>query len=318
MQQMALFADTGHASPANVACVPQISPFRYPGGKTWMVPLIRRWLAPALRQRGGSTPVRPARLIEPFAGGGSISLTAVAENLVEHAVMVELDEDVAAVWQTILDEEHAFWLLHEIETFQVTAENVECYLARTAFTQRERAFRTILRNRVNRAGILAPGAGLLKRGENGRGLLSRWYPATLKKRIERIWQMRERITFIQGDGMELLRSCARDHDAAFFIDPPYTVAGKKAGSRLYTCFELDHRQLFDLVQTLQGDFLMTYDDTQEVRTLARLHHFETQAVPMRNSHHAELAELLIGSNLRRVLLAEEDPGERCRQNRNQP
>jgi DNA adenine methylase len=99
-----------------------------------MVPLLRCWLAPALRQQGGSTPVRPAPLIEPFAGGGSISLTVVAENLVEHAVMVELNEDVAAVWQTILDKEHAFWLAHEIETFHMTAENVERYLARTACT----------------------------------------------------------------------------------------------------------------------------------------------------------------------------------------
>lgn len=158
---------------------------------------------------------------------------------------------------------------------------------------------------MNRRGILAPGAGLLKRGENGRDLLSRWYPARLKKRIEQIGQMRDRITFIQGDGMEVLQRCARDPAAAFFIDPPYTVAGKKAGCRLYTCFELDHRQLFDLVQALQGDFLTTYDDTQEVRTLTRSY---TQTVPMRNTHHAELAELLIGSNLRRVPLAEEEPG----------
>jgi hypothetical protein len=33
MQQLALFADPGDLSPVNVASVPQISPFRYPGGK---------------------------------------------------------------------------------------------------------------------------------------------------------------------------------------------------------------------------------------------------------------------------------------------
>ena len=30
--------------PVNVASVPQRSPFRYPGGKTWLIPHIRRWL----------------------------------------------------------------------------------------------------------------------------------------------------------------------------------------------------------------------------------------------------------------------------------
>jgi len=302
---MAIFADSRCLPPVNVASVPQLSPFRYPGGKTWMIPLLRRWLTPARRQHYGNTPVRPVRLIEPFAGGGSISLTAVAEHLVEHAILVELDEDIAAVWQTLLDEEHSCWLAHEIETFQMTAENVEQCLARAEFTRPERAFRTILRNRVNHGGILAPGAGLLKQGENGRGLVSRWYPATLKKRIERIRQMRrDRLTFIQGDEMEVVRSSACDPEAAFFLDPPYTVAGKRAGRRLYRYYALDHQHLFDLVQAVQGDFLLTYDDTTEVRALASSHDFEIQMVSMSNTHHAALIELLIGPRVRWISLAE--------------
>ena len=69
----------------NVASVPQRSPFRYPGGKTWLIPVIRKWL------RACAYPVR--ELIEPFAGGGVVSLTAVFENLAETATMVELDEE---------------------------------------------------------------------------------------------------------------------------------------------------------------------------------------------------------------------------------
>ena len=30
---------------ANVSSVPQRSPLRYPGGKTWLVPHIRAWLS---------------------------------------------------------------------------------------------------------------------------------------------------------------------------------------------------------------------------------------------------------------------------------
>lgn len=28
----------------NVASVPQASPFRYPGGKTWLISVVRKWL----------------------------------------------------------------------------------------------------------------------------------------------------------------------------------------------------------------------------------------------------------------------------------
>jgi len=80
--------------PVNVASVPQRSPFRYPGGKTWLVPYLRRWL----RVR----PRKPARFVEPFAGGAIIGLTVAFEELAGHVTLVELDDDVASVWKVLL------------------------------------------------------------------------------------------------------------------------------------------------------------------------------------------------------------------------
>lgn len=208
----------------NVASVPMRSPFRYPGGKTWLVPRIRQWL--------GSKKVPPAEFIEPFAGGGIVSLTVAFEQLADRVTMVELDDQVAAVWQTILSEERE-WLANRIAAFDFSPESVEEVLSQPGREIREKAFQTILKNRINRGGILAPGAGRIKRGENGKGLKSRWYPETLKQRILDITAIRDRINFIAGDGMEVLLQNAKGEDVAFFIDPPYTAGGKKAGRRLY-------------------------------------------------------------------------------------
>lgn len=297
MQQMILFEDTQRPHIVNVASVPQRSPFRYPGGKTWIVPYIRRWLASQMRQHFDLVPIHPVSLIEPFAGGGIVSLTCVAEGLTDCVTMVEIDEDVAAVWQTILSDEDEGWLAHEIMSFELTVENVEACLVRTELTLREQAFRTILRNRVQRGGILAPGAGLMKNGENGKGIGSRWYPATLRKRIEDIVKLRDRISFVRGDGLKLLRENAGRADTVFFIDPPYTVAGKKAGSRLYRYADVDHEELFEIARGLRGDFLMTYDDVEGARALARKHGFDMHTIPMKNTHHAKMTELLIGRDL---------------------
>jgi DNA adenine methylase len=210
--------------------------------------------------------------------------------------MVERDEQVAAVWKAILGEEGTR-LAERIVSFSLTPETLAAALAAPAEGLLERAFQTLLRNRVSHGGILAPGSGVLKYGENGKGIRSRWYPETLQKRIRDIQAVKRKIQFIEGDGMRILRESAFRADIAVFIDPPYTAAGKKAGTRLYTYNELDHDELFRIAKTLAGDFLMTYDNAGGVRALAKQHGFDIHPIPMKNTHHAELTELLIGRDL---------------------
>lgn len=275
----------------NVASVPQRSPFRYPGGKTWLVPRVRQWLT--------SLDAKPSVFVEPFAGGGIVGLTVGFEKLAEHVVLVELDRQVAAVWETILGGD-AEWLADRILTFDLTYENARATLAGTGGGTREQAFRTILKNRTYHGGILAPGATFIKHGENGKGLKSRWYAETLASRIRAIGRIRNRFTFIHGDGIEVMRSYARRKRAVFFIDPPYTAGGsngKRAGTRLYTHHELDHERLFATAEKVAGDVLLTYDDTPYVRALAARHDFDVEAVAMKNTHHAKMTELLIGRSL---------------------
>lgn len=272
----------------NVSSVPHRSPFRYPGGKTWLIPRVRQWLRSLARQ--------PSVLVEPFAGGGIVGLTAGFEQLVDHVVLVELDEQVAAVWLTILGG-GAGWLADRIVSFDMTRENALAALSVQTESVREQAFRTILRNRTFHGGILAPGSAPVRNGENGKGLKSRWYPDTLARRIREIGEIRDRFTFVRGDGIEEMRRHAERRRAVFFIDPPYTAGGKRAGARLYTHHEIDHERLFTVAQEVAGDVLLTYDDAPDVRRLAESHSFSVERISMKNAHHTEMTELLIGRDL---------------------
>jgi len=274
--------------PVNVASVPQRSPFRYPGGKTWFVPTFRHWITTMYP--------KPRILVEPFAGGGIISLTAIFENLVQKAVMIELDDEIAAVWESIVKGDAA-WLANRILTFELSREAVTNEINRRAHTQKEKAFQTILKNRTFHGGILAEGSGFLKYGENGKGIHSRWYPATIAKRISNLGNIAEKIDFRRDDGLKVMKEFSNKRDVIYFIDPPYTAGGKKAGKRLYKHYELDHEQLFRICETLKGDFLMTYDNAEEVRQMARHHGFEMRLIPMNNTHHATMEELVIGRDL---------------------
>lgn len=272
----------------NVASVPQRSPFRYPGGKTWLVPQIRTWL--------NSQPKKPSLLVEPFAGGGIVGLTTAFEKLADRVLLVELDEQIASVWEALLGGD-ADYLANRILNFEMNPESLDKELSNSDNSLQQAAFKTILRNRTSHGGILAPGAGLIKYGEHGKGLNSRWYPQTLAHRIRNIGRINDRIEFIRGDGIAIIRKYAEQPDVVFFIDPPYTAAGKKAGTRLYTHNALDHEELFSLVETLRGDFLMTYDNAMGVRSMAEKHGFDIVEIAMKNTHHANMSELLIGRNL---------------------
>jgi len=285
-QQLTLFEDMAmlnkQSKVVNVASVPQRSPFRYPGGKTWLIPTVRRWLKQ----------IRPVELlIEPFAGGGIVSLTAAFENLSNHIVMVELDEEVAAVWEVILNGKND-WLADKILNFELTFENVSKELNNTEKETKDLAFCTILKNRIYHGGIIAKGSGMIKHGENGKGIASRWYAKTLADRIRAIDFVKHKINFIQADALKIIEENSMNKNTFFFIDPPYTVAGK----RFYTHFDIDHEKLFYLVSKIEGRFMLTYDDAKEIRLLAEKYKLSFRTIPMKTTHHLEKNELIISDN----------------------
>lgn len=273
-------------SVVNVASVKHRSPFRYPGGKTWLVPLIRHWLISL------KPPVK--HFAEPFAGGAIVSLSVLFEDLTETITLVEKDSNVGAVWQTIVGGD-APELADRIVDFEVTEENVQAVFNET-FAPEDivgRALATIVRNRVQRGGIMAPGAGLVRNGENGRGLRSRWYPETLRNRLLDLHTIHSQIRFYAGDGIRFIRDNNKKDYIVWFIDPPYTIAGR----RLYLHSDLDNEELFREAAKLAGPCLMTYDNTEEIRDLATKYGFQFAEVSMKNTHHAIMSELLISRDV---------------------
>ena len=270
----------------NVASVQQLSPFRYPGGKTWLIPQINKWMR--------SLHFTPEVFIEPFAGGGIVSLTIANEDLADHIIMVEIDDEIAAVWKTIFYGD-TDWLINRILSFNMTIENVNRILTVDYVTDEEKAFKTIIKNRTFHGGILAKGSGLIKYGENCKGINSRWYPKTLARRINHIKHFRNKITFIQTDGIEIIKDNLNSN-SIFFFDPPYTAGGKNAGKRLYNHYELNHDQLFSLCDNIDF-FLMTYDISYEIEMLAKKYNFEIKKIPMKNTHNMEMKEYIISKNL---------------------
>lgn len=284
-QQLACSKNQKHEI-VNVSKAKQLSPFRYPGGKTWFAPRFLRWLQ--------SLSHRPECLAEPFAGGGIISLSAAYYNLVDKCIMIEKDEDVASVWTTILYGDWE-WLADQIQTVKLTPETARKIIEAPTNTCEEKAFRTIIKNRVCHGGIMADGSGLLKYGERGKGILSRWYPDTLVKRIKEIVTMKDRLVFIEGDAFDHIPQYKNNKNVCFFVDPPYTASTKKAGRRLYRYSEIDHEGLFRLLEEMDGKFLLTYDCDDAIINLAKRAGFNYRRIPMTGTHNSVRYELVISN-----------------------
>lgn len=271
----------------NVSKVPQRSPLRYPGGKTWLIPHIREWLGKS----------KPKVLIEPFAGGGIVSLTSVMEGLVDKCIMIEKDRDVAAFWHAALGD--GATLSKKILQFKPTQDQVKQIEHGCIHSVTDHGFRTLVLNRTRNSGILAPGASLIRNGENGKGIQSRWYPDTLAARINAIQKYADRITFCEADAMQLLETLLHGWGrmGAVFLDPPYTAGGKRAGTRLYAHNDIDHPKLFEMLAYRSSDFLMTYDCAPEIVELVNYHRFSAVSVQMKTAHHDHMPELIITKEL---------------------
>ncbi len=98
---------------------------------------------------------------------------------------------------------------------------------------------------------------------------------------------------IHGDGVDYMERTAHKQSCAIFTDPPYAVAGR----RLYRHSEVDNRRILSILKKLSNDFLVTYDDSSEIRALTVEFQLDCETVAMKNTHHSCMTELLIGKNL---------------------
>ena len=115
-------------------------------GRLWLVPHIREWLAQT----------KPTVLVEPFAGGGIVSLTAVMEGLVDRCIMIEIDHDVAAFWHVVLRD--GTTLAERVRQFKLTRERVNKLAGEGMHSLDEHGFRQPGRAGEGDPPRLAPGA----------------------------------------------------------------------------------------------------------------------------------------------------------------
>jgi DNA adenine methylase len=236
-------------------------------------------------------PHAPEHLVEAFAGGAGVGLTALSTGLINHLTLVELDPDVANLWQVVFSDSGED-LAAYISTV-TTPASAHRIMQLPCVDKLDRALHTLIHNRLSFNGIRAAGAGML--GTPNGAPASSWSfnPATLARRIRAPTAHRVDVTVIHDDALAVLPSFATAKGTAFYLDPPYSAAGNFA-SRLYPYWRLNHERLMKVASGLEGPFLLSHQDAPVVHRLASKYGFglaEVTPVP-------KTRELLMSRDLR--------------------
>jgi DNA adenine methylase len=216
-------------------------------------------------------------LVEPFAGSAVVGFSLLYAQIVERLILVEKDEAVFCLLNGMLTDPN---LAERFAAFEPTRENVLNVLKHEST-----AFHYLVRSRVsNRAKWWG---GL--RTE----IASRWCPDVVVPNLRRVYEMRDRVTLIHGDGLEVMRAHAADKTAGCFADPPYTADSTSKGHMLYRYHRLDHKRLFSILAGWRGPWLMTQDNCRLVRRLSVCHRLNIKRIRMNNSDNTIMHELAI-------------------------
>ena len=237
------------------------TPLRYPGGKSQLAPLVIDLLK--------TNDLLYGEYAEPFAGGAGIALTLLLNSYVSRIYLNDIDPAIHAFWHSVLHDTNA--LCQRVTDTQVTMDEWHrqraIYLDPTCADLGAKAFATLFLNRTNRSGILRGGVigGLNQDGSYK--LDCRFNRGDLVRKIRRIATHAEQIELSCLDAATFITTVVprTSEDTLVNLDPPYY--GK--GPELYTNFYRhdDHAALADAVGRMQRHWMVTYDDTPEIRRL---------------------------------------------------
>jgi DNA adenine methylase len=242
-----------------------LSPLRYPGGKAKLANFVKQLLF--------RNDLLGAHYVEPYAGGASVALSLLLGEHVSHIHINDLDQFVYAFWHSVLNETETLCrLVHDV---RVTP--AQWHKQRTVqkqphrFDLVERGFATFFLNRTNRSGIICSGGMIGGAKQTGRWKIdARYNKRGLVSRIQRIAALRNRISLYGEDAAKLLAYLLPrlPRNTFMYLDPPYYTKG---GRRLYANFyeHDDHVQIADIVRHADLPWMVSYDDTPEIRSIYR-------------------------------------------------
>lgn len=238
------------------------SPLRYPGGKSKIYKNIRKLIV--------ANEFTDRTYVEPFVGGFGVGIALLEDNIIERAVINDLDIHLYHFWNAVLYQTEA--LIDLVRDTPITLDErmrqKEIYLNEGSPPLLD-GFSTLFLNRVNYSGVLFAGPLGGKNQASAYPIGCRFNKNNIIERIQTVARFRDQILLYHRDACELMvELLAEEGNGLFFnIDPPYVLKGKSLYSEYYT--EEDHRNLGYIIHEHLRNvpWIVTYDSCDLVRDI---------------------------------------------------
>lgn len=223
-----------------------ISPLRYPGGKSRMVSL----LYDKCNKENMKT------FVEPYCGGASVGLSLLTAGVIKELYLNDIDYGIYSLYLTILN--HPDYLISRLHEQAPDRERFFTYRKRVNEGYKcdieEAAWMYLVVNRMAFSGIVT--------ANPMSDILARWNSKTLINRISKINSFRNQIHLSCIDACSLIEEAYWMQETTIFIDPSFYKKGKVLYSHWYR--EKEHTKLAALLQSYHAgfpgaDIILTYD-----------------------------------------------------------
>ena len=240
------------------------NPLRYPGAKSKLFDYVKKLIE--------TEELRGCTFYEPFAGSATLSWQLLEDGIIENAVINEKDPLLYHFWNSVFN-----YTDELIELITNTEINIETWnecakYKELAFLLGKNSyqigFAALFLNRTNFSGILKANPIGGKKQESDYKLDCRFNKEKIIKSILDISKYKNNVKVFNDDAIDFMRKelkYKRNRCTFVYIDPPYY----KEGPGLYRYYYLDsqHRKLADFIKSKKFPWLLSYDDTLEIRKL---------------------------------------------------
>ncbi|APO48128.1 hypothetical protein BS614_08780 [Paenibacillus xylanexedens] len=235
----------------------QKSPLRYPGSKSDLSPYVEKVIH--------NNDLNGCHLIEPFAGGASISLTLLQKGIVGKVTLLEFDPLVYCFWESVF--KYTDQLCEMIEETPITIgvwERFQIYKGIDIPLKNnilELGFAGLFLNRTSFSGILKGGPLGGKEQLSTYKIDCRFNKQKIIETIKFISLFSDRVNVKWGNSLKYLSNLKKktsQEKTFLYVDPPYYDKGKSLYRKYFT--ERDHKALYRRLTSLQYPWLLSYDD----------------------------------------------------------